>query len=82
MQMFLALFVFLMSSEPRLTPIVSLPCHENTFVKILEPSFLISRFPQKKTKQFKVEFIEANVVDQSSAFTTLLGVFALRCKGF
>ena len=57
-------------------------CQWKLFFRILEPSFLISRFPQKKIREFKVEFIEANVADQSNKSTTLSGILSSRFKIF
>ena len=42
------------------------------FFRNLEPSFLSSLFPQKKIRQFNVEFIDANVADQSNAVCSVL----------
>ena len=51
-------------------------CRLKHFFRTLEPSFLISLFPQKNIRQFKDEFIEVNVTAYSSAFTVLIGILS------
>ena len=46
------------------------------FFSILEPSFLISLFPQKNIRQFKDEFIEVKVAAHSIALTVLSGILS------
>ena len=57
-------------------------CQLKLFFRILEPSFLISRFPQKKIRQFKDEFIEVKVATQSNACTALSDVLSSFFKTF